>query len=322
MQRGDHIGAQVYASIHGKTQVDLAMGEARPSPGVALTTGSLGLWMSAGKPVTAIAVAQLLDAGLVELDDPVAEYLPGFERHGKEGITLRHVLTHTGGFRAANVNYPTDPWKKTIEAVCDARLEPGWVPGERAGYHVHTGWYALGAVIEAASGEAFGSYLRRHIMEPLGMRDCWITMPREVYRQLGEKRTVMPDTSGDVATPAGFESEDWYAGVRPGGNAYGPANQLGRFYEMLLDLSPPTPGNPGSPGSGGGPGELDGVKILSPETAQLFTQRHRQGLMDRTFGHVMDWALGFMLPPEKKPRPGRESRLEKCSALRLRPARL
>ncbi len=285
---GEHLGAQVFASVHGEARIDAAYGESRP--GVPLTTDSVMLWMSAGKPVTAIGIAQQVAAGRIGLDSPVSEYLPGFEQNGKGGITVRHVLTHTGGFRAAKTEYPRDSWEQAVQAVCEARLEPGWVPGQRAGYHVHTGWTVLGRLIEIASGEAFPEYTRQHIFDPLGMQDCWAGMPRPVYRELGSRLAVMHDTSGAEPRDAQLSTEDWCAGVRPGGNAYGPAKQLGRFYEMLLELD----------GAGrGGAGSLDGATVLSPEVVALFTSRQREGMEDRTFRHVMDWSLGLMLDSKR-----------------------
>jgi len=61
----------------------------------------LMLWMSSVKPVTAIAVAQMWERGLLAFDDPVAQHIPEFATSGKFAITIRHVLTHTGGFPKA-----------------------------------------------------------------------------------------------------------------------------------------------------------------------------------------------------------------------------
>ena len=97
---GLHVGAQVYASVRGETIADFAVGLARSAPDVPMRTDTLMLWMSATKSVAAVAVAQLWERGLLELDDPVARHLPEFAARGKERITLRHLLTHTGGFRA------------------------------------------------------------------------------------------------------------------------------------------------------------------------------------------------------------------------------
>ncbi|HEY6300180.1 MAG TPA: serine hydrolase domain-containing protein [Candidatus Binatus sp.] len=91
-----HLGAQLYVSRDGKTVGDLAFGEARD--GVAMRPDTLMLWMSSIKPITAVAIAQMWERGKLELDDPVARHIPEFGAKGKERVTIRHVLTHTGGF--------------------------------------------------------------------------------------------------------------------------------------------------------------------------------------------------------------------------------
>src|SRR3954452_5221340 len=95
---GLHDGAQVYVSRFGEPLLDVAIGESRP--GRALERDDVMLWYSSGKPVTTTAVLQLWERGRLGLDDRVADYVPGWAA-GKEQVTLRHVLTHTGGFTMA-----------------------------------------------------------------------------------------------------------------------------------------------------------------------------------------------------------------------------
>ena len=96
LERGLHVGAQLYVSRDGKPVADLAFGIARD--GVPMTPDTIMLWMSSIKPITAVAVAQIWERGKIALDDPVAKYIPAFGDKGKDRITIRHVLTHTGGF--------------------------------------------------------------------------------------------------------------------------------------------------------------------------------------------------------------------------------
>ncbi|MGH8527151.1 MAG: serine hydrolase domain-containing protein, partial [Gammaproteobacteria bacterium] len=66
-----HLGAQLYASVEGKAVGELALGESRA--GVRMTAETLNLWLSAGKPVTAIAIAQQVERGQLLIDDPIAK---------------------------------------------------------------------------------------------------------------------------------------------------------------------------------------------------------------------------------------------------------
>ncbi len=115
---GLHIGAQVYVSIHAQPVADLAFGQSRP--GVPMTPDTLMLWLSGSKPVGAVAIAQLWEQGKLGLDDPVARHIPEFAQNGKESITIRHILTHTAGFRWVETGWPTESWEQIIARICQA----------------------------------------------------------------------------------------------------------------------------------------------------------------------------------------------------------
>src|SRR6476646_9996610 len=176
---GLHLGAQLHVSLHGEPVAEAALGENRP--GEPLTPEHLVLWLSATKPVAAVAIAQLWERGRLELDDPVARHLPEFAVHGKERITLRHLLTHTGGIRMLDTGWPAAPWEEIVARICAMKPEPRWVPGQKAGYHQASSWFILGEVIRRVGGLPFSTYVRREIFEPLGMADSWIGMPPERY---------------------------------------------------------------------------------------------------------------------------------------------
>ncbi len=277
--QGRHLGAQVYVSVHGEPVADFAFGEDRT--GVPLASDALMLWLSAGKPIAAVAVARLWERGLLELDQPVADILPEFAANGKAGVTLRHVLTHTGGFPRAERLWRLAPWDEILARITAAPLEAGWIPGQRAGYHVASGWYVLGEVVRRLDGRPFEEYVREEIFEPLGMFDSWIGMPAGRFRAYGDRIASLYDTHGSEARlQALWSSEEGCVMSRPGGNARGPVRELGVFYETLLQR-----------------GVRGGVHLLFPQTVEALTARHRVGLRDETFGHMMDWGLGFRINP-------------------------
>ncbi|HMO66925.1 MAG TPA: serine hydrolase domain-containing protein, partial [Verrucomicrobiota bacterium] len=96
-----HLGAQLVVWHRGALVDSLAFGERRP--GEPMTADTLMLWLSAGKPLTVVAVAQQWERGRLDLDAPVAALLPEFSAGGKAGITPRHLLTHTAGLRLADL---------------------------------------------------------------------------------------------------------------------------------------------------------------------------------------------------------------------------
>jgi CubicO group peptidase (beta-lactamase class C family) len=279
---GLHPAAQLYVSRHGEPVADLALGEALP--GAPMRPDTLALWLSASKPVAAVAIGQLWERGLLALDDRIAQHIPEFAQHGKEGITLRHALTHTGGFRLPAVGFPLVTWEETIARVCAARLEPRWVPGEKAGYHMASSWFALGEVVRRLDGRVFADYVRGEIFLPLGMDDCWIGMPAERYHGYRREGRLAAIWNTEPSTPRRhpWDEEPYVTRCSPGGNGWGPMRQLGRLYEALL-----------------GGGALAGRRVLRPQTVEAIAARHRAGMLDHTFRQVMDWGLGVI--PNSRP---------------------
>ncbi|HTQ81434.1 MAG TPA: serine hydrolase domain-containing protein [Thermoanaerobaculia bacterium] len=282
LDEGLHLGAQLHVALRGETAADVALGENRP--GEPLRPDHLMLWLSSTKPVAAVAMAQLWEQGRLDLDDPVARHLPEFAAQGKEGITLRHLLTHTAGIRMLDTGWPAASNAEIVARIAASRPEPRWVPGRKAGYHLASSWFILGEVVHRLSGQPFDRYVREAIFLPLGMTDCWIGMPAERYREYEKEGRLglLYNTEGAPPRPHSWTSEARLEGVHPGGNGYGPVRELARFYAMLL-----------------GRGRLDGKRILSPQAVEALTARHRVGLVDQTFKHELDWGLGFILDSKR-----------------------
>jgi CubicO group peptidase (beta-lactamase class C family) len=274
---GLHPGAQLYVSLDGRTVADLALGEARA--GIPMTPETIVLWMSSVKPITAVAFAKLWERGQVALDDRVARHIPEFGCKGKEPITIRHVLTHTGGFRHAVRAWTADPWEQIIAQLCDSELEAGWIPGAHQGYHVASGWYVLAEIIRRIDGRPFSRYVREEVLEPLDMRDTWIGMPPDVHQRDANRIAPMHFAAG-FKRPEPHRYFAWTAAAdacaicRPGGSGRGPIHDLGRFYEAMLD---------------GGRG------VIRPQTVEAMIARRTVGLHDRTFGYQLDRGLGFVI---------------------------
>ena len=108
-EAGLHIGGQVYVSVQGKPVAHAAFGLARE--GFQMKRDSWVLWLSAGKPLPAVALMQTVEEGKIGLDTCVREVIPEFGSHGKEKLTFRHLLTHTAGIRPADQLQPL--WSRT-----------------------------------------------------------------------------------------------------------------------------------------------------------------------------------------------------------------
>jgi len=276
MAAGLHIGAQVNVSHRGQVVADFAIGESRP--GVPMTPETIMVWMSATKPIGAVAITQLWEREQLTLDDPVARHIPEFAQNGKEAITIRHILTHTAGIRWIETGWPNASWEQVLAKICAMRIERDWVPGRKAGYSAFVSWYVLGEIVRRLDGRDYARYVREEIFQPLGMNDAWIAMLPEVYRGYGNRLGIMQKTEGVQAADLGVDTEAACTHARPSSSGHGPIRELGRFYEMLL--------------SGG---SLSGTRMLLAQTVEALVARHRVGMFDHTFKHVMDWGLGFVL---------------------------
>src|SRR6185369_12500870 len=112
---------------------------------------------SASKPLPAMIIHLLDQRHLLHLDDPVCEYIPEFAQHGKEGITIRHVLTHRAGIpiipdAALDLEYLADiDNAEAMRLLCDAR--PLSRAGGRLAYHAVTGGFILGEIVRRVTGK-------------------------------------------------------------------------------------------------------------------------------------------------------------------------
>jgi CubicO group peptidase (beta-lactamase class C family) len=285
-QRADgwHEAAQCYVSLRGEPVVDVGVGEARP--GRAIRTDDLMLWYSSGKPLTTVAVLQLWEGGRLGLDDLVADYIEAWGK-GKERCTLRHVLTHTGGFPMyRDTSFDEDiSYEEAIRRI--AAHPADWEPGTAAAYHPVTGWKVLGAIVEAVDGRPIDRYVREEITEPLGLADTHLGIPVDEQPALADRLVpvtwtghMFPVIDGDGALSMrpyridAIHNEPWHiAKVEPGGGARGPARELGRLYESFLGYGP--------------------VEVLEPRTVELMRAVHRWGMNDPILGPTPPFGLGF-----------------------------
>jgi CubicO group peptidase (beta-lactamase class C family) len=285
LDAGLHIGTQLYISVNAEPVADVALGMA--GNGIEMTGETVMPWLSAGKPLAAVAAAILRESGKLDWADPVAKFIPEFGRLGKEPVTIEQLLTHTGGFRWADFSF-TMPWDEIIGRICAAPLEPRWIPGKTAWYHPITSWYILGELVRRLDSQnrPYDKFVREEIFLPLGMDDCWLAMPPDIFARYGRRMGGLEPTGTSHPRPVPSTSPQNAHLCIPGASARGPMRQLGRFYEMLLNSL------------GGAADEQNpaGARpIISTESVKALVSRRRIGLYDLTFKHIVDWGLGFIV---------------------------
>lgn len=231
-ERGWHPGAQLGIYRDGFPVLDLRLGDAAP-PGMRLE------WFSATKPVTAVAIHILAERGALDLDMPIASVWPEFAQGGKGACTVRHVLTHQGGFPVFPVDFPPEripDWEVVTAAT--AALPARWEPGAAIGYHPVTYGFALGEVIRRVDGRMPRDFFAQEIFGPLGMEASLgvddvsvVAPPRAMSEVTFEDPEGTERRTSRIAIL--FGSPNVLRAQVPAANGIGTAEALARFYAML-----------------------------------------------------------------------------------------
>jgi len=278
------VGAQLAVAFAGRTTTVV---DGAAAPGRPMRPDTLLPWMSVTKVATATAVVQQWERGRLDLDEPVARHVTEFAAAGKERVTVRHLLTHTAALAGGAGSVSPEA---LLAEACASPLVAGWVPGRRAAYSARLGFHVLGEVVARIDGRSLDAYVSEEVFEPLGMADSWLALSPPRWAAYGDRMGVMHDTRGAHPEVVGaLAGPDAFSAVLPSSGGIGPAGDLLRLFLALL-----------------GKGELDGVRVLSAQSVDAMCARHRAGLVDETFGTVVDWGLGVMVNSwhyERRPAP-------------------
>lgn len=184
MQAAGVVGSSFVFVKDNKTLAEVHYGLANLEKNQSVDTDTIYHWASNTKPFTGIAIMQLRDRGLLQLDDPVTKYLPELRAiHNSFGsmddITIKHLMTHSGGFRNGTWpwrnNKPWEPFEPTEWSQLVAMFpftEVQFKPGSKFSYSNPALIY-LGRIIEKLSGEDYEVYIDKNILRPLGMTSSY-----------------------------------------------------------------------------------------------------------------------------------------------------
>ncbi|HZO30783.1 MAG TPA: serine hydrolase domain-containing protein [Chloroflexota bacterium] len=255
--------------------------------GTLVTDDTIWRIYSMTKPIVSVALMQLYERGLVQLDDPVHRYIPSWTQLGvyasgsypefqtapcERPMTVRDLLSHQSGLTYGNVGRTAvdaayrqlgigRAENRTLQDMIDrlAELPLEFSPGTAWNYSVSTD--VVGYLVQVISGQRLDRYLQEQIFEPLGMTDTafWVR-PDQVDRLATNYR---PASSGgievfdDAATSTYLKEPTFHSG---GGGLVSTAGDYLRFCRMLL-----------------GTGTLDGARIIGRKTLELMTKNHLPG---------------------------------------------
>lgn len=226
--------------------------------GEAVTIHSLWDLASVTKPIVALVIMRLLEAGEVRLDDPISFFLPEYRGTDKADVTIRQLLTHTSGIPGQQ------PLYQQCGSLADMKdavlnLPMRYAPDTDVEY-TSQGFMILGWIIEAVTGQKLDATLSETVLWPLGLRSTWFNPPVELKdsivatEQCRWRNTIIQGVVHD---------ENAYVMGGVGGHAglFGTAPDLARLCTVLLRM-----------------GALENGYFLKPDTVQYMTAHHTKGL--------------------------------------------
>ena len=181
---GDDVGASVAVMLEGELVVDIWGGwvdEEHSAPWQADTITNV--WSST-KTQMSLCALMLADRGQLDLDAPVATYWPEFAQNGKEGVLVKHLMSHTSGVSGWDQPVVVDDiydWEKSTAKL--AAQAPWWEPGTSSGYHALNQGHLVGEVIRRITGKKLGEFFRDEVAGPLGI-DFHIGLPESEFGRI------------------------------------------------------------------------------------------------------------------------------------------
>ena len=284
----DEPGSALAVVIDGEPVVDLWTGEG-------WERDTLVHVFSTTKPLGALCLLRLVDAGRVGLDDRVTSIWPEYGAAGKAATTVRQLLAFQGGVVAFADPQPLDlllDWDR-----CAAQLAaeaPTWTPGSAHGEPALVYGHLVGELVRRIDGRSLGTYFREEVAEPLGLDThigitgpaaarvtdvedpdgSWAAALRDGADEL--KRRGLENPPG-LLDPAVLNGAAWRAAEIPAANAHTDARSLARLYSALARG-----------------GELDGTRLLSEDLLAEAVRVHGDGV-DAVFGMPVQVGLGWRL---------------------------
>jgi CubicO group peptidase (beta-lactamase class C family) len=291
---GPEVGLQVAAYLNGELVVDSWAGLADEAAGKPVDGDTLFMLSSTTKGVTATCAAVLVDKGILDYDRPMASYWPEFGAHGKDKVTVREVISQRSGIPQTPVGYTPEwlsDWDKMCRGIAD--LTPMFPPGERTSYASLTYGHMVGEAIRRAGGRPIEQVLQEDIARPLGNIDVYLGVPDEALPRVAVLKDAPPAPpeydARMVGEPAGSQVALWFnrreiqQAAIPGSGGIMSARGLARMYAMLANG-----------------GELDGVRILSPEAIRKATELQSYE-RDEVYWVRVRRGLGYRLGPDCGP---------------------
>lgn len=283
---------------HGRVLIKRSIGHvhgAMPGEEIApevMTPDTPSCLFSASKAISSLLIHKLAEDGKLSLNDRVADYLPRFAKNGKGSVTILDLLSHRAGIPQLPVTHP-DPvllkhWDAVIDLLCSCPPMPGKF--KHQAYHALTGGFIVGELVRQVGKIELPDALDQWLAKPLGLQHTrygfepaqraqgahnYRTGPKAFWPITAVSKQILGVDFETVV--AASNTDEFLSAIVPAGNMYATADDACRVLQMMLNG-----------------GELDGVRVLKPQTIAAATRPGRL-VMDRMLHIPMRFSPGFML---------------------------
>ena len=292
------IGSAVAVYHEGRKVADLWAGHMDAARSKPWREDTLCIMYSIAKSMCATSVHILADRGLVDLEAPVADYWPEFAQNGKDGVLIRHIISHNCGVCFADATEAGDVYHYDRMIAALEVQEPAWPAGSKGAYNTVNIGFLAGEVVRRVTGTSIQKFVQENICAPLGV-DYQIGVREEDLDRVAD---LQPNPAGSAMAAQAAAGESplsraWRPNPKPmntdvqnshefrtsgipsfGG--FGEARAMARIYAMLANG-----------------GEIDGVRILSPEAVERATVTQWTEEADGMTGRPMRYAMGYAKNP-------------------------
>ena len=294
LDSGEELGASLVVDIDGDLVVDLWGGFCDQARTVPWTERTITNVWSSTKTVTSLAALMLADRGELDVDAPVARYWPEFAAAGKEGVLVRHLMSHSSGVSGLEqpavvedlYDWPTATSRMAAQA-------PWWEPGTASGYHALNYGHLVGEVVRRVSGKTLKQFVAEEIAGPLGA-DFQIGALERDWERIADvvpppplpfdmdaidmQSPAFKTMTGPVPDAAAANTAGWRHADMGACNGHGNARSVARIMSALA-LG----------------GEVDSIRLLGPATIDLIFDEQSNGV-DLVLGVPLRFGIGYGLP--------------------------
>jgi len=294
LDSGEELGASMVLDLDGDILIDMWGGFRDQDRTVPWTQDTITNVWSTTKTITSLAALMLVDRGDLDVDAPVARYWPEFAANGKQNVLVRHVMSYASGVSGLDQPAVVEDlydWERSTSRF--AAQAPWWEPGTASGYHALNYGHLVGEIVRRISGKTLKQFVADEIAGPLGAdfqigaaesdwdRIADVVPPPPLpfdVAALGPDSITVKTLTGPLVMAETANTPAWRHADIGAANGHGNARSVARIMSVIPRG-----------------GEVDGVRLLGPETIDLIFREQQNGV-DLVLGIPLRLGIGYGLP--------------------------